>query len=113
MKRVFTLSLALGMSIATGFASSAVSPAPPAPLIKATEMRIPVGNTGKFINLQELSTIKVADFEKMTGKKMGLFRRMEFKLAQKQIRHSIDKDGMVTRTKAFTLADLPWAFSWD
>jgi hypothetical protein len=104
MKRVFTLSLALGMSIATGFASSAVSPAPPAPLIKATEMRIPVGNTGKFINLQELSTIKVADFEKMTGKKMGLFRRMEFKLAQKQIRHSIDKDGMVSNKKLAKLA---------
>lgn len=76
----------------------------PSPVMKATDVRFPVGNTGKFINLQELATIKVADFEKMTGKKMGLLRRMEFKLAQKDLRHSISKDGTVDSKKLARLA---------
>jgi len=106
MKRVFTLSLALAIFITSGFASSAVVPkaVAPAPLVKATEVRLPVGKTGKFINLQELTTIKVADFEKLSGKKMGLFRRVEFKMAQRQMRHSINKDGTVNSKKLAMLA---------
>jgi hypothetical protein len=123
MKRVFTFLFAFGMTC-TCFAASAavasfvvlpekaVAATPvtgpgvlgPSPVMKATDVRLPVGNTGKFSNLQELATIKVADFEKMTGKKMGLFRRMEFKLAQRDLRHSISKDGTVDSKKLARLA---------
>jgi hypothetical protein len=106
MKRVVTLSLAIAMAITTCIASSVVAPAPPATVapaavavapapVKASDIRIPVGNTGKVVDLQELSTMKVADYEKMTGKKMSWFHRLEFKLAQKKLRHAINADGTV------------------
>jgi hypothetical protein len=71
---------------------------------KATDIRIPLGNTGQTVNLQELSTMKVADLEKMTGKKMGLLSRLEFKLAQRKLRHSINADGTLNNKKLAMLA---------
>lgn len=117
MKRVFTLSLVIAMAITTCFASSVVAPASTAPSVvalatetvapaplKASDIRIPVGNTGKVIDLQELSTIKVADYEKMTGKTMSWFHRVEFKLAQKKLRNSINDDGTLNNKRLEKLA---------
>jgi hypothetical protein len=124
MKRVFTCLIAFCIASNSYFtASAAVSSSTalpvtanatvsaadpgvlrPSPVMKATDLRLPVGHTGKFINLQDLATIKVADFEKMTGKKMGFLRRMEFKLAQRDLRHSINKDGTVDSKKLARLA---------
>ncbi len=75
-------------------------PAPP----KATDIRVPVGNTGQTVNLQELSLMKAADLEKLTGKKMGLLGRLEFRLAQKKLRHSINADGTINNEKLAMLA---------
>jgi hypothetical protein len=88
MKSAFACTLILILAAGTSFAAMM-----PASAVKAVDIRIPVGQTGKFINLQELSTIKVADFEQLTGKKMGLIPRMGFKLAQRRLRHSINPDG--------------------
>ena len=133
MKRVVTLSLAVAMAITTCFASSTValsrvaatgpeaataaistvtpgtaavlpSPAPAAAPLKASDIRIPVGTTGQTINLQELSTMKVGDYEKMTGQKMGFFHRLEFKLAQKKLRSSINEDGTVNNKRLEKMA---------
>jgi len=67
--------------------------------IKASDVAIPIGNTGKSMSMQELSTISLTDFEKMTGKKMGAVDKMMFKSAQKRLRHSIDKDGNIKNKK--------------
>jgi len=108
MRRILTLTLAIAMAGTTSFAAAIVVPsttpvpletATPAPLVKATDIRIPVGSTGKFINLQELADIKLADFEKLTGKKMRWIDRMQFKLAQRKLRHAINEDGIVTNKK--------------
>jgi hypothetical protein len=72
----------------------AVTAAAPAAL-KASDIKIPLGNTGKTVNLQELSTMKIADMEKVTGKKMGLLQRVEVRLAQRKLRHSINADGTI------------------
>jgi hypothetical protein len=48
---------------------------------------------GKVISFQDLAYIKVADYEKITGKKMSLFKKMEFKLSQRKLRNSINADG--------------------
>jgi hypothetical protein len=72
--------------------------------MKASEVRIPVGNTGKFVTLQELATIDIADLEKLTGKKMGLLHRLEFKLAQKKLRRSINADGTINNRKLASMA---------
>jgi hypothetical protein len=127
MKRLFTLSFAMVMTIGFCSASSSssvvptaskapreiVAPAPtvpsavtaaaPAPL-KATEINIPLGNTGKTVNLQELSTMKVSELEKLTGKKLGLLQRVEVKLAQRKLRHSISADGTIRDKKLAMIA---------
>jgi hypothetical protein len=110
MRKAFHLSLAFLLialtSLAAGIVptSTTASSTAPAPAMKATEVRIPVGNTGKFVTLQELATIKAADFEKLTGKKMGLMRRFEFKLAQRKLRRSINADGTINNQRLAIMA---------
>lgn len=71
---------------------------------KATDVKIPLGNTGKTINLQELATMNTVQLEQMTGKKMGWVRRVEFKLAQRKLRHSINADGTLNNKKLAMMA---------
>jgi len=99
MKRLFALLFAMIMATAAApTVAPAVTVAAPAPL-KAAEMNIPLGNTGKTVNLQELATMKVSELEKLTGKKMGLLQRVEVKLAQRKLRHSINADGTIRNKK--------------
>lgn len=60
--------------------------------LKASEVYLPVGKSGKMISLLDLSQIRVKDFEKLTGKDMKLFDKIGFKLAQKKLRRSINND---------------------
>lgn len=129
MNRIILIALTVFMFAAPNFAHAMVAPAfrsssvpdsasptttvesgAPAPVIKAAEFRIPVGKTGKFISLQELSSITTADFEKLSGKKMGWLRRVEFRLAQKKVRRSINSDGTVNNA---TLAKMAGGFYDD
>jgi hypothetical protein len=48
--------------------------------------------------------MKVGDYEKMTGKKMSWFHRLEFKMMQKKLRKSISADGSVNNKKLAMLA---------
>ena len=107
MRKILTLVLSF-VTLASAFATTGVTPSSsPAPsrVVKPTDIILPVGATCKFINLQELANIKVADYEKLSGKKMHLLDRLEFKLAQRKLRNSINDDGTVnnsalTRTSA-------------
>jgi len=114
MKRLTTL-LAAFLLVVSSFAAAIVVPATgspaavapaatPAPLLKASDIRIPLNNTGKFINLQELADMKMADYEKLSGKKMNWIHRMEFKLAQRKLRHSINEDGTINNRKLAEMA---------
>jgi hypothetical protein len=87
----------------TAAAALTIAPATAAPVM-AAEIRIPLGNAGASVNLQELSTMKTADLEKIAGKKMGWLTRLEFKLAQKKLRRSINADGMINNKKLAMLA---------
>ena len=69
------------------------------PPLKASEIFFPVGKTGMKISLLELSQIKVKDLELLTGRKMDLIDRTSFKLAQKQVRKSINNDGTINSKK--------------
>lgn len=73
-------------------------------VLKAADISIPLGSTGKTVNLQELATMSTSDLEQMTGKKMGWMHRMEFKLAQRKLRHSINEDGTLKNRKLAMLA---------
>ena len=100
-----TLALAVFLSLfvfcsvsAASVAPASIAPSKPVPSmapLKASDVRIPIGKTGKTVTLLELSTMKVADLEQLTGKKMGWFKRMEFSIALRKLRHSVKPDGTV------------------
>ena len=78
----------------TGYSSTTPNPDPKTTFpIKSSEVYIPVGKTGQLISILDLSQISVKDFEKLTGKKMKLAERVNFKLAQRELRKNINDDG--------------------
>jgi hypothetical protein len=113
MRKAFTLSLAFALAFFSSFAAvvvpttmtstDATAPAPAAAK-KASEIMIPLGKTGKSVSLQDLATMKATDLEKLTGKKMGLLHRLEFKLVQKKLRRSINADGTISNKKLAAMA---------
>jgi hypothetical protein len=122
--KMIAVSLLVAMFATTSFASTGVSAATTAVLlpsaassashldsgmapdriVKVANIRIPIGGTGKFISLLDLATIKTGDFEKISGRKMGWLRRMEFRLAQKKIWRAINEDGTVNSERLARLA---------
>jgi hypothetical protein len=79
------------------FVSSAYSNAPLGPTTKvplrAEEVFLPVGSTGRLISLLDLSRISVKDFETLRGKKMKFLDKVNFKLGQRELKRSINPDG--------------------
>ena len=94
MKKVFALFLALSI-LAQSFASVNVTVPPK----KASEIFVPIGKTGKQISLLDLSQISLKDFEAVSEHKLKFAEKVSFKLAQKQIRNSINPDGTLNNKK--------------
>ena len=67
--------------------------------LKASEIYFPLGKSGELISLQDLSVIKIKEFETLTGKKMKFFDKVGFKLSQNKLRNSINLDGTFSRKK--------------
>jgi len=89
MKRIISILVFLSV---VSISNSAVNIEVKPPL-KASEVYLSVGNTGKMISLFDLSKISLKDFNKLIGRNMKLFERIGFKLAQKKLRNSINTDG--------------------
>ena len=70
-----------------------------APPVKASEVYITVGSKGEKISLLDLSRMKIKDLQQLTGKKMNLFDKIGFSLAQKKLRQSINHDGTFSQKK--------------
>ena len=68
-----------------------------APAIKASDVLVPVGNSGKLISLQELSVISTKDMQTLTGQKMSLAEKIAFRAAQRNLRSSIHRDGTLDK----------------
>jgi len=96
MNKALTI-LAFFAFVSVSFASSSPKKTP---LLRADEIYLPVGNTGKLISLMELSKIRINDFIELTGKKMNFSEKLSFKIAQKQLRSNINYDGSF-KTKKF------------
>jgi hypothetical protein len=94
MKKFFSLFLALSVLVSS-FAASTPSIVP---VKKAADVLIPIG-AGQQISLLDLSQISVKDFEKLSGKKMKLADKVGFKIAQKELRNSINNDGTINSKK--------------
>ena len=67
------------------------------PPLRADEVYLPVGTTGRLISLMDLSRISVKDFETLSGKKMKFLDRMNFKVGQRQLKKSINPDGTFSK----------------
>lgn len=93
MKKVL-LFLAAFALFATSFAASGYSTLPK----KATEIYLPIGQNAK-ISLMDLSTIKVKDYEQLTGQHLNFFQKLTFKASQKKLRNSFSADGTITNKK--------------
>jgi len=93
MKKAFLLLVAFAL-FATSFAASGYSSLPK----KATEIYLPVGQNNQ-ISLMELSTMKVKDYEQLSGKHLNLFQKLTFKAGQKKLRNSFSADGTITNKK--------------
>lgn len=91
MKKITLLITSLFLLYGTFATTNSVAPSP----VKASELMVPLGNSGNKISLLALSTIKAQDFERLSGKKMNWIGRIEFKLAQRQLRRNINADGTV------------------
>jgi len=93
MKKAFLLLVAFAL-FTTSFAASGYSTLPK----KATEIYLPIGQNAK-ISLMDLSTMKVKDYEQLTGKHLNFFQKLTFKAGQKKLRNSFSADGTVTNKK--------------
>ncbi|MGQ0737533.1 MAG: hypothetical protein ACT4OJ_00580 [Bacteroidota bacterium] len=96
MKKLFTLLSALVVVVSVSFAinSPDVKPA-----LRADQVFLTVGKSGNRISLQELSVISLKELQHITGKKMPLIYRIGFKMAQRKLRNSIDREGYITSKK--------------
>jgi hypothetical protein len=91
MKKILFLSAAVFMLTAS-FATTEVAVKP---ALKASEVLIPIGNTGQKISLLDLSSMTIKDVQTFTGKKMSFADRMMFKGAQRQLKKNINSDGTI------------------
>ena len=65
--------------------------------LRADEVYLPVGTTGRLISLMDLSRISVKDFETMSGKKMKFLDKVNFKIGQRDLKKSINPDGTFSK----------------
>jgi uncharacterized BrkB/YihY/UPF0761 family membrane protein len=100
MKKILALFTMLAFATST-FASFSVTE----PVKKATEIFIPVGKSGMQISLMDLSQIKVKEFESISGKKMKFVDKVGFKIAQRELRNSINSDGTLNSKKLNKIAN--------
>jgi hypothetical protein len=61
----------------------------------ANQVFVPIGNTGKQISLYDFSRIRLRDFEKEAGYKLKFTEKVTFKLAQGELKQSINEDGTI------------------
>ena len=100
MKKILLLSAAIFL-LTAGFASNNAAKKP---AVKASEVYIPIGNTGQSISLLDLSRMSVKDVQNFTGKKMTFADRMMFKAAQRQLKKSISPDGTINNKRLAKMA---------
>jgi hypothetical protein len=102
MKKIFSFLMALAILVSTHastpsvtFSDANTKPSTEVPVLNANQIMLPIGNTNRTISLMALSEISVKDFETISGKKLGFFDKISFKLGQKKLRDKIEVDGTI------------------
>jgi hypothetical protein len=91
MKKMIVL-LGLTAVFTSAYSTTTLTPTTKARL-RADEVYLPVGTTGHMISLMDLSRISVKDFETLSGRKMKFLDKINFKLGQRELKKSINRDG--------------------
>jgi hypothetical protein len=99
MKKAFILFLLMAIVSATYSSTNSNPVSPKNPSINATEVYVPIGKTGQFISLMELSEIKVKDYEALAGKKMKMTEKVKFKMKQRELKKNINYDGSFSKKR--------------
>ncbi|MEJ7913905.1 MAG: hypothetical protein WKF70_12175 [Chitinophagaceae bacterium] len=100
MKKTLLMLMAI-MVMASSFASYNLTEPPK----NAASIFISIGKTGAQISLMDLSQIRVSEFEMLSGKKMRFTDKVGFKIAQRELRNSINDDGTLNSKRLNKLAD--------
>lgn len=74
------------------------------PARKASEIMMPLGTSGKAVSLQALTSMSVKEYQSLTGKHLKLSEKLAFKVAQKELRKTINPDGTVDMKKMESLS---------
>ena len=93
MKKIFILFTTL-FFLSQTYGTTTIKP----PKLKASDILIPIGNTGRSINLDELSVISLKDLQQLTSKNLKLSDKISFKMAQRKLRRTINEDGTINNT---------------
>jgi len=114
MKKTFILFLLSAVVSTTYSSTNSIPVSSTNPSIKATEVYVPVGKNGHLISLMDLSQISVKEFESLSGKKMKMMEKVNFKMKQRELKKNINYDGSFSKKrveKYFNKAALGGAFS--
>ena len=114
MKKTFILFLLIAVVSTTYSSTNSIPVSSTNPSIKATEVYVPVGKNGQLISLMDLSQISVKEFESLSGKKMKMMEKVNFKMKQRELKKNINYDGSFSKKrveKYFNKAALGGAFS--
>jgi len=93
MKKVFAFFLTFSLLVQSFAASIATPPK------NAADILLPIGASGQRISLLELSQIDIKNFEALSGRHLKFADRIGFKLAQRDLRKSIQEDGTINSKK--------------
>jgi Flp pilus assembly protein TadB len=74
------------------------------PARKATEIMMPLGTSGKTVSLHALTTMSAKEYQTLTGKNLKFSEKLAFKVAQKELRKTINRDGTVDMKKMESLS---------
>ena len=97
MKKLIIILGFVGSYSSISSAATLISPSVIRPSINADEVYLPVGLTGRFISLMDLSRISVKDFETLSGRRMNFFEKLNFKFGQRQLKKEINNDGTFSK----------------
>ncbi|MBL7758077.1 MAG: hypothetical protein JNL59_11815 [Chitinophagaceae bacterium] len=93
MKKLLLLLVLGALSLSTYAITEPAKTVPGKKALKATEVYLPIGKNKELVSVYELSRMSPRELQKLTGKKMGFFDKIGFKISQKKLRSSINPDG--------------------
>ena len=112
MRNCIMLFMLMGFFSVTHASTNSISVTANRPPLTAYEVYVPVGKTGQLISLMDLSQIKTKEFEKLSGKKMKFTEKVNFKIAQRQLKKNINYDGTFSSKKFERYFGLFTRISW-